>query len=56
MSVDVQGEKYKGREWLNKTEEVLRRAYLNRQVDEPKNPDVDYMWKVQVLLCLVVQK
>lgn len=45
MSVDVQGEKYKGREWLDKIEEVLRRAYLNRQADEPKNPDVDYMWQ-----------
>lgn len=43
-TVDVQGEKYKGRELLDKTEEVLRRAYLNRQVDESNNLDVDYMW------------
>lgn len=44
MSVDVQGKKYKGRELLDKTEEVLRKAYLNRQADESNNPDVDYMW------------
>lgn len=44
MYVDVAGKMYKGRELLDKTEEVLRKAYLNRQVDETKNPDIDYMW------------
>lgn len=44
MLVDVNGKKYKGKELLDKFEEILRQAYLNRQEDEAKNPVLDYMW------------
>ena len=44
MAVDVNGKKYKGKALLDQFEEILRKAYLNRQEDETKNPALDYMW------------
>src|SRR5690625_5684884 len=44
MAVDVNGKKYKGKALLDQFEEILRKAYLNRQEDETKNPALDYLW------------
>lgn len=46
MAVDVHGQSYAGRELLEKFEDVLRKAYLNRREDESKNPDLDYLWYI----------
>lgn len=46
MSVEVHNREYAGQELLDKFEDVLRKAYLNRQEEETKNPDLDYVWYI----------
>lgn len=46
MAVEIHNHEYAGRQLLDKFEEVLRKAYVNRNDDELKNSDLDYLWYI----------